>query len=404
MKKLLIILAFFAAIGTLRAQVENPGDAAKNGATDHVNNNIQNGVDNTLNGAENSIKGLFKKKKKPAQQPAQNQQQAAATNTNPANAGTDGSGTATIATYKNYDFVPGDKVIFQSELGGEQVGEIPSQLTIQDGQLDIQTQDNDKVVRIPKGAGATFAARMTNQAYMPDQFTVEFDVKNERFGINHFTIKFGTDDSNLKEAQFGSSSVAWTTGDVTFPEQLNVEKEMTWHHVAIAVNKNVGKVYIDQFRVANVNNLAGKATNVTFEVNGYENSFIKNIRIAAGGINIYKAITTDAKIVTHGILFDVNKATIRPESMGTINNIYDLLKNSPSLRFEIDGHTDNSGTPAGNLTLSQERADAVKIQLISMGIDGSRLTTKGFGDTKPIAENTTPEGMANNRRVEFVKM
>ena len=178
---------------------------------------------------------------------------------------------------------------------------------------------------------------------------------------------------------------------------------MKWHHVAIAINKNTGKIYVDQYRVANVNNLTGKANNVTIDLNGYENSYVKNIRIAAGGIDIYKQVTTDSKIVTHGILFDVDKATIKPESMGTLNGIYAVLQKDPSLKFEIDGHTDNSGNAAHNLTLSQQRADAVKVQLISMGVDASRLSTKGFGDTKPISDNNSPEGKANNRRVEFVK-
>ncbi|HSN08941.1 MAG TPA: OmpA family protein, partial [Hanamia sp.] len=163
-------------------------------------------------------------------------------------------------------------------------------------------------------------------------------------------------------------------------------------------------VYVDQYRVANVNNLTGKPQNVTFAINGYENSYIKNIRIAAGGIDIYKETTTPAKIVMHGILFDVDKATLKPESMGSINEIYKLMQKNSSLKFEIDGHTDNTGDASHNLTLSQDRADAVKAQLTKMGIDGSRLTTKGFGDTKPMDSNDTPEGKANNRRVEFVKM
>jgi outer membrane protein OmpA-like peptidoglycan-associated protein len=90
--------------------------------------------------------------------------------------------------------------------------------------------------------------------------------------------------------------------------------------------------------------------------------------------------------------------------MGTLNQIKRFLTQNPDLKFEIDGHTDNSGTAGHNLTLSQERADAVKTQLIAMGIDQGRLTSKGFGDTKPIADNSTPDGRANNRRVEFVRI
>jgi OOP family OmpA-OmpF porin len=90
--------------------------------------------------------------------------------------------------------------------------------------------------------------------------------------------------------------------------------------------------------------------------------------------------------------------------MGTLNMILRVLKDNPALKFEVDGHTDNSGSAAHNLTLSQERADAVKDQLVKMGMDPTRLTTKGFGDSKPISDNNTPEGRANNRRVEFVKI
>jgi outer membrane protein OmpA-like peptidoglycan-associated protein len=322
------------------------------------------------------------------------------------------AGPPSLKSYTNYDFVPGDTVVFESNLADEQTGEIPSQFTLANGQMDVQQEDGENVIHVPKGPGATMTPRMTNATYMPDKFTIELDFKNENFGLNHIMIDFGQrvyysgGEGITPGMTFGSDNIDWTLGGVEYPEALKaaLEDPMKWHHISIAVNKTVGKVYVDQYRVANVNNLTGKPQNVTIDVNGYENSYIKNIRIAAGGIDIYKQTTTPAKIIMHGILFDVDKATLKPESMGSINQIFNLMKKDPSLKFEIDGHTDNSGTAAHNLDLSQQRADAVKSQLVSMGIDASRLTTKGFGDTKPIDGNDSPEGKANNRRVEFVKM
>ena len=89
--------------------------------------------------------------------------------------------------------------------------------------------------------------------------------------------------------------------------------------------------------------------------------------------------------------------------MGTLNMIMKIMNGDPDVKFEIGGHTDGDGEADYNMKLSQDRADAVRTQLIAMGIDGSRLTAKGYGKTKPIADNTTEDGKANNRRVEFVR-
>jgi outer membrane protein OmpA-like peptidoglycan-associated protein len=116
------------------------------------------------------------------------------------------------------------------------------------------------------------------------------------------------------------------------------------------------------------------------------------------------ALASTGSVALHNILFDTGKATIKPESAAALAPVGELLKSDPSLKLEIQGHTDNVGTAAANLKLSQDRAAAVKTYLVqTFAIQATRLTSTGFGDTKPVAPNTTDEGKAQNRRVELVK-
>ena len=101
------------------------------------------------------------------------------------------------------------------------------------------------------------------------------------------------------------------------------------------------------------------------------------------------------------ILFHTGKATIQDASAQVLDQIVNVLNEYKSSRFTVEGHTDSTGNKAKNLTLSQERADAVKAYLINKGIDSSRLEAKGFGQDSPIASNKTAQGRALNRRVEI---
>lgn len=103
------------------------------------------------------------------------------------------------------------------------------------------------------------------------------------------------------------------------------------------------------------------------------------------------------------INFDTNKATIKPESMPLVQQIVDLMKTQPKLRVSIEGHTDNQGTAAANKTLSFNRAKSVASAVAAGGIKADRMETAGWGQEKPIADNRTEEGRAQNRRVELVK-
>lgn len=103
------------------------------------------------------------------------------------------------------------------------------------------------------------------------------------------------------------------------------------------------------------------------------------------------------------IHFATGKAEILPESQPLINEMVSLLKTRPQWRVGIEGHTDNTGNPAANQTLSEARAKAVVAALVAAGIAASRLQAAGFGQTRPLADNRTEEGRAKNRRVEIVK-
>ena len=104
------------------------------------------------------------------------------------------------------------------------------------------------------------------------------------------------------------------------------------------------------------------------------------------------------------INFDTDKATIRPDGMPVVDEIAKLLQNHRDIKLSIEGHTDSSGAAAHNRELSSHRAQSVVNALLTKNIEHDRLSASGFGAEKPVADNSTPEGRAKNRRVELVKV
>jgi outer membrane protein OmpA-like peptidoglycan-associated protein len=131
---------------------------------------------------------------------------------------------------------------------------------------------------------------------------------------------------------------------------------------------------------------------------------IQNQMVTVKAADMADALATKGSIDLYGIYFDTDKALVKPDSKPTLDEIASLLKIDRSLKLEVSGHTDNTGTAAHNLVLSQQRAAAVVAALVADGIDPTRLVPKGYGDTKPVAPNTTDEGKAKNRRVELRKL
>jgi outer membrane protein OmpA-like peptidoglycan-associated protein len=123
-----------------------------------------------------------------------------------------------------------------------------------------------------------------------------------------------------------------------------------------------------------------------------------------GADELKKALDADGKVILHGILFDLDKATLKQESEEQLHHIVTLMLNYPDLKLEIQGHTDDQGKDDYNMNLSKNRAETVSSYLQLFGINNKRLITKGFGETKPIASNDTEEGRVHNRRVELIKI
>ncbi|HEY2722278.1 MAG TPA: OmpA family protein [Chitinophagaceae bacterium] len=332
-----------------------------------------------------------------------------------ANTSTDATSTEPpLKVYANYDFVPGDTVVFEEHFTDDQDGEFPSHWNLEKGQGLLNNLKGTPAFFLTEGNYVEVDPRMKTKTYLTDPFTIEFDYypTEGAYGIVVFLkyIKDGDEQSaNVQFETKGGVNTGYFPKDFSANYPGNTEQGFTnkWHHCAMIYKNNQLKFYVDQSRVLVVPNVGFAPTGFGFGgIGSQDNPIIfTNVRAAKGGkMNMIGKKFTESKIVTHGINFDVDKASLRPESMGTLNMIIQVMKDNPDLKFEVDGHTDNTGTAAHNLVLSQQRADAVKAQLIQMGIDASRLTSKGFGDTKPIGDNNTVEGKANNRRVEFVKM
>jgi outer membrane protein OmpA-like peptidoglycan-associated protein len=114
-----------------------------------------------------------------------------------------------------------------------------------------------------------------------------------------------------------------------------------------------------------------------------------------------KNIDIGSKIALRNVFFDTGRSEVKLDSYPELDRLIQLMNDVPSLKIELSGHTDNVGSVSSNEKLSQKRAEAVRAYLVSRGVDGSRITAKGYGSQRPVDSNDTKEGRANNRRTEF---
>ncbi|MCD4709904.1 MAG: OmpA family protein [Bacteroidales bacterium] len=361
-----------------------------------------------------NIENLFgKKKKKEVQQPAQQQpaQQPGEVADQEQQAGVEAEEAKPELKWAKYDFVPGDRVIFEDDLVGEENGEFPSRWDLVTGIVEVAEFGGENVIMFRDGSPAIVPYfKEAREDYLPEVFTVEFDLYCSRSDFNLYLYdrknqKSGSP-SGYTDLEIDYRSMDFAQSHSAHPDEKNLA-ERRWMHVAVAYTNGKLKAYMDETRLINIPRIDFDPKGITLYTYHAHNDrlfYMKNVRIAGGGVKYYDRVLQDGKIVATGIRFDTGKATLKPESMGVINEIYELMEKYPELNFSVEGHTDNVGDDASNMTLSADRAERVMNTLIEMGINGDRLTSKGLGESMPMDDNNYPEGRANNRRVEFVKI
>ncbi|MCZ2356254.1 MAG: OmpA family protein [Bacteroidia bacterium] len=316
-----------------------------------------------------------------------------------------------LKPYSNFDFIAGEQILFEDDFKDSPNGEFPPRWNLLGGQATVNRLKDDVSMVCIEGSLGTIcevepAMKKNTKNYLKNAFTVEFDFfYKDNDGYIMLSLRDNTGDvrsisfestGEIKTNYFDNPFVGIYKGDVD-------NYTGKWHHVSVAYKNQQIKLYIDQYRVLVIPKCGFDPASISFGL--VENTRIKNVKVAeGGGMNMLGKILTDGKFVTHAIKFDVSKATIKGESMGFLNELAKWLKENTTIKLEIGGHTDSDGDDTSNLKLSQQRAEAVKKVLVSLGVEDSRLSPKGYGETKPLSSNNTPEGKADNRRVEFLKI
>jgi len=315
------------------------------------------------------------------------------------------------------DFIPGDKTIFYDDFTDMEGDEPPPHWKVRGGAVALKV-----------GAGIRQLTVMTERARLtpmlqglPKNFTVETEVRFDQPQDTRSTwylhdktwdgpngpeaalrVVLQSQGDSLRVAvrhsgKEGVEDIADTSVPVDFNQPV---KEAIW------VQNGRLRVYINGERVVDVNQvelppLTGAELGPEY---GEGKLGYRMVRFAESMPDFGKVITSTGRYVTYGILFDTDSDRLKPESAPVIKSIARGLETNPNLKLQIEGHTDSVGSADHNLDLSKRRTEAVKAVLVSQfKVDAARLTAAGLGATKPVDSNDTPQGRAQNRRVEFVR-
>ena len=432
MKRMLLFLCIsllFSLQMSAQGWLERAGQRVKDRVVEKVENRIDQKTDEATDKVLDKAEGSVKKSGKKNQKGQDDAEEATESNENQdENAVTNSKNKQKLESVSAYDFVPGDKILFFEDFSQDAIGDFPALWTT-NGSGEVKT------VNIAPGNwfhmnGDDAVYCYTKNISFPDNFIVEYDIipdENFQYGIcltlyqeNPENPKEVNDDlyPGLRGLHITPHYEGWETkGYESDPDKdwligkgtKNPLLKEELNHVIVWVQKRRVRIYHQGAKVLDMpTNIYADTKFNRLLFSGWDRNcapLITNIKITTASPDTRSKLITEGKLITYGITFDVNKANVKPESYGTLKSIADVLTENPTVKVKITGHTDSDGDAAKNLDLSQRRAESVKNELAkNFGIDDSRLSTEGAGETKPIAANDTPENKAKNRRVEFVKL
>lgn len=415
------------------------GGMVKNKVNQRIEQKTNQAIDKTLDETEKGVKDAAKGNKKGKSK--SNEGDAPQGEKTEESSSDNANNKKSLTTYSKFDFVPGEKVLILDQFENVAVGDYP---------VDWNTNGTAEIVTVD-GVDGKWLQLVKEGVFMPDyitdlpeNFTLQFDViANQEFNYysDWFRVTFLATQNRAKLNDFGKFShpdnavrfamhpnnAGSTAGAVAF-ENWNekgeslLKNEMNTTQFFVPNNNTVRvsvwrqkqrlRVYFNEEKVLDIPrafSATAKYNATSFNFGGSAKNadkiLIGNIRLAVGAPDTRSKLITEGKLVTRGILFDVGSDQIKPESYGTIKEIANVLKENPDVKVQIIGHTDGDGDEAANLELSKKRAAAVKAFIEKeFGIEASRLTTDGKGESQPADSNASAVGKANNRRVEFIKI
>ena len=337
-----------------------------------------------------------------------------------------------LEIYSKFDYVPGDKLLFFDDFSQDFVGDFPSKWNTNASGEVVKIGDSGNWFELKSGYGVYFIPDVKN---LPDDYTIEFDIltkgmdkktsstarfhvilsDNNKFndGSNHYAFV------SIPVGQYGAFSLRAKNyfngggGDINTDIKADIRKAvLNKPHVSISVTKKRFRLWINEQKYVDIPRFIEALDllkYLKFHINnfkdGKEHVYISNLKVAQGGVDLRRELLNKGKISTNGILFDSGSANIQPQSLGIIRQISQVLIQDENIKLNIIGHTDADGTEDSNLQLSKTRAAAVKHALVNIyKVSGERLQTDGKGESVPIGDNSTSNGKAQNRRVEFIKI